>query len=838
MTNDVSRFYLFLSGQNNWQTGMDKDGDGIIKKFEFIEYMENSFDWSGEESNQDDLINKFWNAIDTETSGKIKGTAVSNYNALSKNEISALEQKMEMYAIVDNFISKNITVPSNISNTTAWKNDVTAALSSHVEQWVWTNKEYTEAELSAELQKVLPLIQNKTTAEYCALEHIDQLVKQNADKLSEYYSGDDATLNSIINNYISGLETRMENETIDTNKISSEINAIVDSYFATAGLGESSVNLAQYGYSRDSKSSLNDLQKSVAKTKLQEFTNQSFDEVFSSVFENLAFASDDIKNSVKATLDGLLSEVMDKFINNLNVKDFANIDTKVKEFDLADYFTDDIKNVAYAEYYTAQANTLVDKIVNSFADGITEENAGSIQENLGIDLYNNGKYGEYKFNRDALSSIQKELKDSVESFVASFIASGADANEFEEQLKAYIQNLLTGGSKTSVEEAVEKVTADSWIADFELDGYKYTCISVVKGFINSSSNLQLGSEVLTEANFEELINAYEDGNQLMDDMTAMLKGIKTTGLLENYAENAAADMQVEQNNKIKDAASAFEGITDTIKSRYLSTIINGHETLHTEFGMDTNGNIVFQEASTTSAYNYIVFYVNNELQKTEEGKAAVETLGGFSGLQDLVQAAWIATYNSYDSSQSNNAAAFISKVLENLNNIMNKLETNPEYLETFMQRTSYADTGLTDNLIHYNTNTTLGGDQVIIYSGEPTVDTDGTVHIGNQDDDTDYQLTMTELLKRLKEKYSSIDESTVTSIFQQAQMQAIKACQNQSYDCPYGTGNNNSYVENGDNKDWGGEDRRINYDYTIFMKELVQLVLYHFDKLLYQELMA
>ena len=55
-------------------------------------------------------------------------------------------------------------------------------------------------------------------------------------------------------------------------------------------------------------------------------------------------------------------------------------------------------------------------------------------------------------------------------------------------------------------------------------------------------------------------------------------------------------------------------------------------------------------------------------------------------------------------------------------------------------------------------------------------------------------------------------------------------------DCPYSTGNNNHFVEDGNNKNWGGSDNRNGDGNVVNMDELVQMTLYYFDKALYNEI--
>ena len=174
--------------------------------------------------------------------------------------------------------------------------------------------------------------------------------------------------------------------------------------------------------------------------------------------------------------------------------------------------------------------------------------------------------------------------------------------------------------------------------------------------------------------------------------------------------------------------------------------------------------------------------------------------------------------------------------MSNLDKMLEKLQTQPELLEVFTTRTSYADKTVTKDVEHYGTRTTYGNDERINYAGNVTTYTDGTVHISNDNDDDDYQTTMAGVLKNLITKYSSIDEKTITSVFRNAQKQALATLQNKTFDCPYGTGNNSGRVEDSQ-KDWGGRDNRKKDKSYIDMDQLVQITLYYFDKLLMKELL-
>ncbi len=300
-----------------------------------------------------------------------------------------------------------------------------------------------------------------------------------------------------------------------------------------------------------------------------------------------------------------------------------------------------------------------------------------------------------------------------------------------------------------------------------------------------------------------------------------------------------SSLSTDDAEKIKEGAKAIRSwvndVADDAVANCKSAIGMGNNgNIHTEFGMDSSGNIVFQDTNTTKVYNTILGKLKTKISRFASDR--LQKLGGETVLKKLLQAAWITTYNDFSSSQSNNLALFVNKVMSNLDKMLEKLQTQPELLEVFTTRTSYADKTVTKDVEHYGTRTTYGNDERINYAGNVTTYTDGTVHISNDNDDDDYQTTMAGVLKNLITKYSSIDEKTITSVFRNAQKQALATLQNKTFDCPYGTGNNSGRVEDSQ-KDWGGKDNRKKDKSYIDMDQLVQITLYYFDKLLMKELL-
>ena len=350
--------------------------------------------------------------------------------------------------------------------------------------------------------------------------------------------------------------------------------------------------------------------------------------------------------------------------------------------------------------------------------------------------------------------------------------------------------------------------------------------------------------IKTEDGLKEVKNA-----EIKDGKLVAKEGLK---LEISKTITKAADIQADYDAKVKaeeeaalkaeedkaKLASSSAAIIETIKeilAERLDTITTGNKFIHTEFGVDKDGNIVFQESSTKTVFDNIFKQIKVELANLEKyGKINVkdvmDAIGGDAGLEKLIQAAWIMAYNDFDSSKSNNTADFVKKVLDNLQSIFKTLETNPETLELYTQHTSYADSSLTKGLPNY----TYTSENDINIRGEVTESSfDGLIHLDDNEGDDKYQTTMAELFKRLQEKYPSVDSKTLTELFKEAQKQALATLKGQVRDCPYGCGSNDSTVEDS-RKDWSGKD--YNKGTACYIPTLVQMTLYNFDKLFLQNI--
>ena len=265
MSNDVSRVYQFLANLGDWKTKADKNSDGTIIKSEFSSFMEENYDWDGEttDAGKNDLINSFWKTIDTNQSGKLSGTRFKNKNALDSKEINAMQDRIAIYEKLNEYVA-DIQAPNEISDKAGWKKSISASLANTTETLI--KQGVTADTLAEELDKIIENVKNKTTADYCANEYLNTSMKDVVKQYGYAYA-DDATLKGIIDNFVNNLP-----EDSDSASIKQTVEEIVDAYMATAtGDGSEDVSiLEQYGYTPSNDTAMNDLQKSIVKTKLTE----------------------------------------------------------------------------------------------------------------------------------------------------------------------------------------------------------------------------------------------------------------------------------------------------------------------------------------------------------------------------------------------------------------------------------------------------------------------------------------------------------------------------------------------------------------------------------------
>lgn len=288
------------------------------------------------------LINTFWKSIDTNRSAStIKGTKFKNANALDSNELEKMQNKIEMYEILNDFTA-GISAPSIIASAAEWKTQVVDELGALVEAYANEGKDVNE--LLAYLQEKAPAIQNTATAEYAAAEYLNSAMK---DVVKEYgYAFEsDSSLKSIIENYVATITEDDEPQAIKDMVIN-----IVDAYLATAGLKEDNgMDLAQFGYNNSPEAKLNDLQKNVANKKLNdalaEIKNDPNYEKYSELYDTAVtqFVNDTLNSAKAGDFETICSYGVNEFKESQTYKDLETTVT-VKNTMTGDELYNSIKN--------------------------------------------------------------------------------------------------------------------------------------------------------------------------------------------------------------------------------------------------------------------------------------------------------------------------------------------------------------------------------------------------------------------------------------------------------------------------------------------------------------
>lgn len=385
MSNDVSRVYQFLANLGDWKTKADKNSDGTIIKSEFSSFMEENYDWDGEttDAGKNDLINSFWKAIDTNQGGKISGTKYKNKNALDSKEINAMQDRIAVYEKLNEYVA-DIQAPNEISDKAGWKKSISASLANTTETLI--KQGVTADTLAEELDKIIENVKNKTTADYCANEYLNTSMKDVVKQYGYAYA-DDATLKGIIDNFVNNLP-----EDSDSASIKQTVEEIIDAYMATAtGDGSEDISiLEQYGYTPSNNTAMNDLQKSIVKTKLTEALADLKNEA-------------DYKNN-SALYDTAINEYIDSILNDKTYGDYTNdtIEYSLQAFKDSETGktltkTIEVKNLFNSDEFKA---SLTDKLSSSFADRVSGLMKGEISayDDIQAQALEKAKNGDFDTN--------------------------------------------------------------------------------------------------------------------------------------------------------------------------------------------------------------------------------------------------------------------------------------------------------------------------------------------------------------------------------------------------------------------------------------------------------
>ena len=553
---------------------------------------------------------------------------------------------------------------------------------------------------------------------------------------------------------------------------------------------------------------------------------------------NLLVKSEDGKNNTdyKVADDQTFKGIVDEYISQMgdNPKDEATIISEIKQL-VAAYVDTAKTNSAesvnlLAQYGYDSTDYMNDLQIAVLTKDITDKVLEYVKAN-NADIYTD----EYK----------EQVEAAVKQFVVGYLEDKS-ASEFS-SLKDFDPAVFAKSDeyKTLIDDIKQKQK--------ELKDAQDSLYQHVLDILNEKENSEAGTRAVVNAvgaSDTEAIKNTIYGLKTIDAVNKMRADIdkELADELEKIAAEVAAKKAEYQASFGKLASSV-----EQIKDDNLRTMTMGKSTIHTEFGMDESGNIVFEQNETTQVYEEVVKTLTAELRI--KNKEAFEAIGE-SNIKKLIQASWIASYNRFASAQSNATAAFITEVCNQFEKILNKLSENPEYLTAYVGRGAYANSKLTSDVMYYGTNDTYGNDAIWDYSGFTSISSNGSVNWDSAEDAPEYDLAMEKLLKNILKSsaYKDIDESLITSVFREAQEEAIKACVNNKNDCPYGTttavdrgffptmwsysqgiGTNPSSPIATAGTDWSGLSREGDRS-RISPKALIEMTLYYFDKLLYSRL--
>ena len=379
----------------------------------------------------------------------------------------------------------------------------------------------------------------------------------------------------------------------------------------------------------------------------------------------------------------------------------------------------------------------------------------------------------------------------------------------------------------------------------------YNQMNGALSFEQSNAKATLDAAVAVITNYSDLTWSDSKGviKDRLDDTAKNLNGLfgvnGETSYEETDMEKAKKFFNSENKSKISSMISDME---PSYKNRSTGIV-------SLDFGMDADGNITFQDRAVRTIYNSFVNSVKEKLHDTSYKFSFIDNLSD-DMINKLVQSAWITTYNNHNSSEYREygANAFVNDLLTNFKALMEKICDNPKLLELYTAHTAYANTKLLNGVDNYN-------NDPISYKYK---ENDGEITLTSGEDDNKYQDAMYQLLQNLINTYGKygISKSVIKEIFQNAQKMALDIFEGNTPDCPAGCSCGNRM-----SSDWTSEDGDLHHVVDSYgfhgprtheeyaenfakywsnssrkgdrsnctMQELIQEILYCFDKLIYKK---
>ena len=554
---DISKAYQFLASfgdVNAWKEQADGCGtngkkDGTVIKSEFRAFMKENFaSWNGESNTVkevNDLVDRFWNKIDTNTSEKkIAGTSYKDLNGLNNDEVEALGNKLELYVAFDNYMSK-ISAPKVLTTQAMqWKKDVRDSLSVSLEDYI--KQGGSKDGLEAYLEQIRPTIENKATANCCAKEYQDSLASGILKDYKDFDIRSDEDLQNIINKYLESVGTDKTPE-----QIQKDIKAILDGYLATAGIGNGNSDiLGDYGYSQNEDERLNAIQsEKVKKDLLNSVKNSDYYKKYPEDFTKL------IENFVKSlTVEDIEGDITELFTSSTKYKNFE------KQCQVYDLFADDNTDWAAAIKY----GNFSENLQNVLGDEVSKLPINDTIIKAAVAQVLNGNF----VNSDGSIDTESLKQWALEQFIVELAKK-----THSEYSKAELEDLYYKSAE--IDPSIENKRASALATCESLAKFGTKHAECVADYIDNIKNAERSSTI----------------NANMKALFAAIKKVKET-------------TNTDGSNGSSDSASAKADIKDILKSSSSKSTScwGGQTTEHLEsLGYNHGGQIT--ESSFTDLYN-------------------------------------------------------------------------------------------------------------------------------------------------------------------------------------------------------------------------------------------